>query len=38
MYIGDVDTIHIHDLEIFVSMLKQKESFTEDKEFYSFTD
>jgi hypothetical protein len=38
MYIGDFDTIHIHDLEKFDIMLKQKESFTDDKEFFSFTD
>jgi len=32
----DVDSINIHDLEIFVNILKQKESFTDEKEYYSF--
>jgi hypothetical protein len=38
MALWDIDSVDIHDLEIFVSILKQKESFTDDKEFYSFYD
>jgi len=36
MALWDVDSINIHDLEIFVNILKQKESFSDEKEYYSF--
>jgi hypothetical protein len=38
MELNDVDSINIHDLEIMVDILKQKESYTKVKETESFQD
>jgi hypothetical protein len=36
MELNDVDNVNIHDLEIVVDILKQKESYTKVKESMSF--
>jgi hypothetical protein len=38
MELNDVDSVYIHDLEIMVDILKQKESYTKVKETESFQD